>query len=407
MPGYGSRYWAERTGFGRRRTYPAFKGHQYADVVIIGGGLTGCVTASVLAGAGLDVILVERERLATGATERGLGLVLPSPDVSYRALESAIGRRFAKAVWKDTRRSAREFATALRKLPMKSDVEPAPFLVNARSADEAAAMRREQKARKDAGFDAPWLAPQAARRELGTESSGALRFLDAATFDPVRATLGFAQAAVGRKARIFEKSPVKKTTFTRTDAEVVLEAGTVRTKGIVVATGEPGSVAPQLARHVRRLTGYAVVTRPLTAPMRREVGPRQAVMTEASEHPHFLRWLPEDRALFAGALSRPVGARQQEKAVVQRTAQLMYEFSVRYPAISGLPAAWGWDVPVRATIDGLPWIGPHRNYPFHFFAMAFGWGGDALAWLAARAALRHFKGESRKEDAAFGFARQG
>jgi RimJ/RimL family protein N-acetyltransferase len=53
----------------------------------------------------------------------------------------------------------------------------------------------------------------------------------------------------------------------------------------------------------------------------------------------------------------------------------------------------------------LPWIGPHRNYPFHFFAMAFGWQGDGLAWHAARAALRYFQGNPRKEDEAFGFVR--
>ncbi len=407
MPGYGSRYWADRTGFGRRRTYPVLKGQQYADVVVIGGGLTGCVMASVLAGGGLDVILVESARLASGSTERGLGVVLPSSGASYRDVESGVGRRMAKSAWKDTHRSAREFATALRKLPLKCDVEPAPFLINARSADDAAWLRREQKARKDAGLDAAWLTVPAARAELGTATHGALRFLDAATFDPVRATLGFAQSAASRKARIFERSPVRKTKFTRTDAEVVLETGTIHTKGIVMATGEPGSLAPQLRRHVRRSTGYAVATRPLTGPMRRQVGARQAVMTEASDAPHFLRWLPDDRALFAGALSKPVGARQREKVIVQRTAQLMYECSVRYPVISGLPAAWGWDVPVLSTADGLPWIGPHRNYPFHFFALAFGWAGDATAWFAARAALRHFKGESRKEDAVFGFARQG
>jgi glycine/D-amino acid oxidase-like deaminating enzyme len=83
----------------------------------------------------------------------------------------------------------------------------------------------------------------------------------------------------------------------------------------------------------------------------------------------------------------------------------MYELSVQYPAISGLPAHWGWPVPVVTTPDGLPWIGPHRNYPFHFFAVAFGWNGDALAWLAARAALRHFTGGSRREDDLLSFAR--
>ena len=44
-------------------------------------------------------------------------------------------------------------------------------------------------------------------------------------------------------------------------------------------------------------------------------------------------------------------------------SQLMYELSLRYPVISGLPAAWGWDMPVVSGPDGLPWIGPHRSRP--------------------------------------------
>jgi glycine/D-amino acid oxidase-like deaminating enzyme len=83
----------------------------------------------------------------------------------------------------------------------------------------------------------------------------------------------------------------------------------------------------------------------------------------------------------------------------------MYELSKRYPAISGLPAAAGWDGPVVRAADGLPWIGPHRNYPFHFFAFALGWHGEGLAMFAARAALRFFRGEPRREDGALGFLR--
>ena len=105
--------------------------------------------------------------------------------------------------------------------------------------------------------------------------------------------------------------------------------------------------------------------------------------------------------MFGGASGAPVGARLEGRTLVQRTGQLMYELSVRYPIISGLPARWSWRVPLTSTADGLPWIGPHRNYPFHFFAMAFGWHGDALAWFAAKAALRHFTDAGRKDDQVF------
>jgi hypothetical protein len=35
MPGYGARYWAERTAANRRRSYDSFKGTHTADVVVI------------------------------------------------------------------------------------------------------------------------------------------------------------------------------------------------------------------------------------------------------------------------------------------------------------------------------------------------------------------------------------
>ena len=71
---------------------------------------------------------------------------------------------------------------------------------------------------------APWLSSDAARAEIGTDSSGAIRLRDTFLFDPVRATLSLAGAAQARGAQIFEKSPVRRTRFTRKYADVVLGA---------------------------------------------------------------------------------------------------------------------------------------------------------------------------------------
>ena len=197
-----------------------------------------------------------------------------------------------------------------------------------------------------------------------------------------------------------------KTRFTRKYADVTVDTTTrIRTIGIVVATGEPGSVFGQLRRHVRYHDGYAVVTEPLSAAMRREVGRRGSILSDHSGSTHWLRWLAEDRVLFAGAAQPIVAPRHGDRALIQRTGQLMYELSLRYPIVSGIQPAWSWSTPVVTTMDGLPWIGTHRNYPFHFFAMALGWHGDALSWFAAKAAARHFRGTAKKDDDTFGFLR--
>lgn len=403
MPGYGARYWEERTT--RRRSYPKLRGQHVADAVVIGGGLTGSIAAYVLASAGLDVMLLEGGTIANGSTAGSLGAIVPEPDAWFRDVEAANGRRIARIAWKEAHRSAAELASAIRRLSIRCDLTPAPYLINARSSDEAVVLRKEQATRRDAGAVAAWTTAAAVRSSTALESAGALKPGVGFTFDPVRATLGFASAAEAKGAGVFEKSLVRRTTFTRKDATVILADATILTKGVVVATGEPGVPFSQLRRHVRRASGYTVVTEPLPAAMRRETGERRAIVTDAGANRPWLRWLADDRAMFAGAVGPKTPVRQQDRALVQRTAQLMYEFSLRYPAISGLPARWGWETEVVTTVDGLPWIGPHRNYPFHFFALGFGWHGDGLSWLAARAALRYLTGAPTKEDEALGFVR--
>lgn len=405
MPGYGARYWAERTPASRRPAYPSFRGAHHADVVVIGGGLVGATAAYVLAKGGLDVVLLEAERIAGGSTASGLGVILPEPDAWFRQVEAVSGVRVARTAWQEARRSALDMASLLKRLNARADLAASPLVIAEAPGSDATALRREQADRKAAGLDAPWMTAAAASSAVGTATGGAIRLRDGFRYDPVRATIALTKAAADAGARVFEKSAVKRTRFTRKTADVVTATGSIRTRGIYIATGRPGPVFRQLERHVTVRQGFAVVTEPLSAAMRREAGPRDAVVRETDAGGHWLRWLAEDRALFAGSASSPAPIRQLDKVLVQKTGQLMYELSVRYPAISGLPAHWGWPVPLISTVDGLPWIGAHRNYPFHFFAMAFGWHADGLAWFAAKAALRYFTDETARQDQAFGFLR--
>jgi NADPH-dependent 2,4-dienoyl-CoA reductase/sulfur reductase-like enzyme len=63
MTKYGQSLWVDVFPRSRVPAYPRHRGHLDADVVIVGGGLTGCATAYACAAAGVKAVLIEASRI--------------------------------------------------------------------------------------------------------------------------------------------------------------------------------------------------------------------------------------------------------------------------------------------------------------------------------------------------------
>lgn len=397
-------FWFDRFPKSRRASYPRHRGHLDTSVVIIGGGLTGAACAAAFAAAGVKSVVLEADRIGAGSTAGSPGLVREDFDVPFQATAAAHGLRAARILWQGMRRAALDFGAALRRYGIRCDLAPQDLLLLAGAADGPKGLRRDYQARREAGLDHSWLTAAAVQREAAVAAAGAIRTRGAAV-DPYRACVGLVAAAASRGAAVFERSPVTRIRTRSRHVEVTTAGGTVRADAVVIATGAPLADLRALRRHLRQEQGYAVVTEPLPAAVRRTLGRRTSALRDGANPPHFLRWLRDERVLFAGADQSPVPGRAREKTLVQRSGQLMYELSLLYPDISGAAAEWTWDYRHESTVDGLPLIGPHRNFPRHLFALGHGRNGLASAWLAARILLRHYRGEPEKGDEVFGFAR--
>ena len=397
--------WLDRFPKTRRPSYPRFKGDLETDVVIVGGGLTGCACAWSFANAGIRTALVEAETLGNGGTAESVGLIREDFDALFRDNVHAYGLRASRTMWQTMRRAALDMAAAMRRLKIRCDLAPCDFLTIARARSETSRfLVREYQVRRDAGLEHSWVKLAALKRETAVEGDGAIRS-HGFSFDPYRACIGVAAAALSRGATLYERSPVRRIRAGRKGVQVSTASGTLKAQAVVVATSAPLQDLRALRRHIKVFNTYAVVTAQLPAAVRRELGGRTSVLIDTDTPPHTLRWLKDDRALFAGADQPVVPDRARDKAFVQRTGQLMYELSVMYPAISGQPAAWAWSSRHYESVDRLPFVGLHRNFPRHLFAMAPGRHGAAFAWLAARVLLRHYKKEPAKGDDLFGFSR--
>lgn len=398
-------YWLDRVPKTRRPALPRLRGPLDTSVVIVGGGLTGCACAWSFAAAGIKVVLLEAEAIGVGATAGGLGLVREDFDASFQETVSAHGLRAARSLWQTMRRASLDFPAALRRLAVKCDLAPQDLVTfSRRDPQMSRSLQREYQSRRAAGLDHSWLKPAAVAREAAIESGGAIR-TRGFSLDPYRACLGLAAAAASRGAKIYERSQVRRIRAGRKQVEIATAAGTIRAEAVLVATAAPIPDLRALRRHLKALDSYAVVTESLPAAVRREVGRRANALRDTNVPPHLIRWIKEDRVLFSGADQSQLPDRARAKALIQRAGQLMYELSVLYPAISGLRAEWAWDSTQYETVDRLPFVGLHRNFPRHLFAMGASRHGAGFAWLAARILLRQYQGEAAKGDDLFGFSR--
>ena len=372
--------------------------------MIVGGGLTGCSTAYACASAGMRPLLLEADRIGWGSAGRSAGLLLSDPGVAFRDIVKAHGLRAARRTFEGYRKASFDAAATLRRLNIRCDLQSCDELLVA-IRDGEKNLQRERDARADAGLDAKWITGQSARASMALDAVGAIKPGPGFTLDPYRACLGLASAARSRGARLFERSPVEKVRVGQKHVEVIVDGGLIRADKVVVTTGIATAEFKPLRRHFKTRETYLVLTEPLPALIRKQLGADGLTIRDMAMPRHRIRRTKDGRLLVAGGDRDESPARQRDAIRVQRTGQLMYELLMMYPAISGLQPEYGWEMVYGETADGLMYIGPHRNYPRHLFAL--GSAGDSLAgaFLASRILSRAARGDLDKADEVFGWTR--
>jgi glycine/D-amino acid oxidase-like deaminating enzyme len=406
---YGTSLWAGRAASSKRPAssrlaFPRLKGELETDVVVIGGGLTGCLVACQFARAGVKTVLIEAEQAGASAA-LDAGWIVETPGVSFRELQQVQGLRAARRAWEGTRRAALEAAAFLRRLNVRCELAPRQSLLLASSTDQARDLEKEHQARVAAGVEAAWLAGRRVAADARVEQvRAAIKTHSEASIDPLQAVRGVLAAAVDAGASVFERSAVKRVRARSKAIDVTTEGGVVHAQTAIVATGAPKPIVPALQRHVRVSHSYLVATTELPKALQAKLAP-DAILRDLAAPPHTVGVVDGGRLLVQGGDQPVIAPRLQDKALVQRTGQLMYELSLMQPAISGVPPEYAWCASRVTGRDGLMIVGPHRNFPRCLFALGLGSTGFAGAWLASRILLRHHTGETDPVDEVFSFSR--
>jgi glycine/D-amino acid oxidase-like deaminating enzyme len=374
-------------------------------VVIVGGGITGALVAVTFACEGMSVILLESEDVGRGSTAASSALLLQEPDRGLGDLTARYGRVASRRIWELGHDAVADLMALLRRNRVACDLveRDAVYYATDRSALER--LRTEFTLRSRAGFACEWLSPGDLRRATGVSARGAIRSSGNAQFDPYKACLGLMRSAAAAGAAIHERSTVSRIRYSRGRVRVYTRGGHIDASRVVIATGYATRHFRPLAGRFRMYRTYVLATRPLNGTERREVGFGDVMMWNTNRPYHYARWTPEHRLLLGGADRLLRGGQPRLKVFTAATQELRADFESMLPALADIGIESAWEGLFALTPDSLPFVGPHRRYPGHLFALGYGGNGMTFGSLAARLLVEHWRGERSSDHRLFAFSR--
>jgi glycine/D-amino acid oxidase-like deaminating enzyme len=342
-------------------------GNLAADVLIIGGGITGTTLAVLLAEQGRDVVLLEADEIGCGTTGNSTGNLYETLANGMQEVVSHWGADVARRVVAERRAAIAFVAAHCQDLP---DVgfRRCPLYLYAREASQQGYVDKEIEALTAAGakVERATSVPATLPPAVGT----VLVLQDQAQFQPQAYVVALARLAQQRGARLHEHSRVLELdTKTRT---AVTASGSVKAKEIVMATHTPKGIHMVHAE----------------MPVHREYAIAMEMDAQApSPGPGVFWWHGSEglsmRTLQAGDKHYLVCAGQEHKVGIHNAkAGLLALETLARKQFGERPVTHRWSAQNYRGADGLPYIGRNGSDCF----IATGFATDGLTWgtVAAR-----------------------
>jgi glycine/D-amino acid oxidase-like deaminating enzyme len=235
-----------------------------ADVVVIGGGLTGVSLAYWLAGLGIETLVLERRGLAGGATGRNGGHISPGTGERFSQSRARWGDRIARAIWDFSDRCAKAVQVFVAEHQVDCDLRFGGSVSLALHADEVDPVKETAAALREIGVAAElWDADTCAERTGSPDFlAGVLRPF-AGQLWPARLVFAIADAALAGGAAIHTRTAVRAIARHGRGFTVVTDHGDINAPRIVHATNAwARHLLPALDGVIVPVRGQVIVTEP-------------------------------------------------------------------------------------------------------------------------------------------------
>lgn len=329
---------------------PPLAGDACADIVVIGGGYTGCSAALHLAESGAEVRLLEAKAVGHGGSGRNVGLVNAGLWLSAEGVEKRLGKAAAGKLNRALAEGPDLVFELIRKHGIACEAVRNGTLHCAHAPSGLRTLEeRLRQLRKD-GAPVEMLTAEETRSRTGAAGfHGALLDRRAGTIQPLAYSRGLARAAILAGAKLHENTPVSACRRVGGSWRVWTQGGAVTARALIRATNAyPQPIAGLAATDFIPLDYFQFATPPFGKELLMSVLPGGEGCWDTARVMTSFRRDAEGRLIVGGmgALGSVGGAAHREWAR-RKLARL-------YPAAAKIAFDHAWWGRIAVSGDHLP-----------------------------------------------------
>jgi gamma-glutamylputrescine oxidase len=374
---------------------PSLQEERTADVVVVGAGFSGLSAAIELAQRGYKVVVLEADRICSGASGRNGGQTIVGFASGQGPFEEQLGSAKARAAWDMSLEAVELIDERIRDFQIDCD-RVHGYLYVADSPRKARLLATEMREMEAAyGFQTEFATGGDVQRHIQSPLYCASAYeARSGHLHPLKYGLGLARAARSLGVEIFERSAV--THLQRGETLTARTAtGSVTAKFGVLAgnytLAEYGAaVAPELAPRIMPVGTYMIGTAPLSQEQCAQLIPSNSAVCDNNFILDYFRFSADHRMLFGGRVSYSTRTPAKLGEVMARRLGQVF------PSLRDVPVEFLWGGFVDISMNRAPDFG--RLGSNLYYMQGFSGHGVALTGLAGQLVAQAVAGQAERFD---------
>ena len=382
-------------------SYPKLEKDIKTDVLVLGGGISGALTAHYLTEEGIECTLIDARTIGLGSTCASTSLLQYEIDTSLHQLIQMIGVHPAVRSYKLGESAIVKLEALAQRTGLK-DFTPQRSLYSAAHKKDIDFLKNEFDARKKYGFKVRFLSENAVFKQFDFRCHGGILSETGATIDSYLFTHSLLQFNLKRGLKVYDRTPAVTIKHNKNGVRIkTADKCVVTAKKLVYATGY--EIVDFISKPIVKLAStYAIASESLNSPQK--FGKKSTLIWNTAKPYLYMRTTMDNRIIIGGRDEEFFSHIKRDKLIPRKSKQLQNDFIKMFPAIP-FKTEFSWAGTFGSTKDGLPYIGGYKKLPNSFFALGFGGNGITFSQVAGEIIASIIKGKKNKDAKLFSFDR--